>query len=513
MEAKNEDVYQNTELKGDHPKTVDHVVLVPQPSDDPKDPLNWPLSKKIFTLSILAFAGCMALAQQLANQSGFFPQAALYHKAPVEMSYGTSGSIAGTIVGPLIWAPSSQYVGRSSLILWGMLATFACNVWSASMTNENQYISFIMSRMFAGFFCSTVFTLGSGILFDIFFLHQRGKAFAFYSVVTLFGALLAPVVSGFITERTSWPIQFWWCVGALGFVFFLVFFFLEDTTYDRQAPVIEEPKQSYVANRIATFFPGNKIVKGPRTSPWTVFAIALCPPVLVGGVALIFTFGWVVGLNATLAVFLQTPVEFGGYGFSPQQNAEFTFSQWISFLTAELYGLFLNDRVALWICRRRGGVWKPEYRLFPLLIPPLVVLPVGLIIFGVGLQYHLHYMVLATGLYLATFADMAVVPILNNYVAECFTNYVVETYTALWCYRIFLGLAVPFFIIEWVQRNGPAWAFGVMAILSSVGGGLLCLLAWKGEAIRKYSPQRFVSTEEGAKLVESPQESQVDISV
>ena len=380
------------------------------------------------------------------------------------------------------------------------------------MTDEGQYISFVLSRLFAGLFGCTVMTLGSGIILDTFFLHQRGKAFAFYSVVTLFGALLAPVLSGFITEHASWTVQFWWCVGALGFNFFLVLFFLEDTTYDRQGSSIKVPKQSYIANRITTFFPGHKIVKAPRTSPWTVLVIAFYPPVLISGVALLLTFSWVVGLNTTLAVFLQTPVKFGGYGFSPQQNAEFTFAQWVSFLTAELYGLFLNDRVALWICRRRGGVWKPEYRLFPLLIPPVVVLPIGLVLFGVGLEYHLHYMVLATGLYLATLSDMAVVPVINNYLAECFTGYVVETYTVLWVYRISLGLAVPFFIIEWVGRNGPAWAFGIMAILSSVGGGLLFLLAWKGPVIRRYSYKRFVSTEEGAKLVESPLASTIKVS-
>ena len=35
-----------------------HTVLIPQPSDDPDDPLNWPKSKKLailFTMSTIAF--------------------------------------------------------------------------------------------------------------------------------------------------------------------------------------------------------------------------------------------------------------------------------------------------------------------------------------------------------------------------------------------------------------------------------------------------------------------------
>ena len=62
------------------------VVLVPQPSDDPADPLNWSMTKKIFILALVSLSSFIGVAQALANQSGFFVQAALYHKSPVEIS-------------------------------------------------------------------------------------------------------------------------------------------------------------------------------------------------------------------------------------------------------------------------------------------------------------------------------------------------------------------------------------------------------------------------------------------
>jgi hypothetical protein len=68
-------------------KSAEGIVLVPQPSNDPRDPLNWPLRKKIWTLAIVSLASFIGLAQALANQSGFFVQGAVYHKTPVEMSY------------------------------------------------------------------------------------------------------------------------------------------------------------------------------------------------------------------------------------------------------------------------------------------------------------------------------------------------------------------------------------------------------------------------------------------
>lgn len=68
-------------------KTRNGVVLIPQPADDPRDPLNWPQKKKyliLFTCSLAAFGGT---ASSLANQLGFKAQAEIYGKTLVQMSY------------------------------------------------------------------------------------------------------------------------------------------------------------------------------------------------------------------------------------------------------------------------------------------------------------------------------------------------------------------------------------------------------------------------------------------
>jgi hypothetical protein len=42
----------------------------------------------------------------------------------------------------------------------------------------------------------------------------------------------------------------------------------------------------------------------------------------MGGMVLFVNFGWGVGVNTLIAVYLQSPVAEGGYGFNPGQNAE-----------------------------------------------------------------------------------------------------------------------------------------------------------------------------------------------
>ena len=65
-------------------------------------------------------------------------------------------------------------------------------------------------------------------------------------------------------------------------------------------------------------------------------------------------FGWAVAVTSLLPVFLQRSVEVGGYGFNPLQYAAFTFSAWIGAICAEIYGVALNDRLPIWMCRRQA---------------------------------------------------------------------------------------------------------------------------------------------------------------
>ena len=64
------------------------IKLIPQPTNDPADPLNWSSAKKLLTLFIVTLAGFIGLAQTVAANSGYFVQAELYGKTPVQLSYG-----------------------------------------------------------------------------------------------------------------------------------------------------------------------------------------------------------------------------------------------------------------------------------------------------------------------------------------------------------------------------------------------------------------------------------------
>ncbi|KAL9059138.1 MAG: hypothetical protein Q9162_001356 [Coniocarpon cinnabarinum] len=126
------------EEKGATKKTRDGVVLVPQPSDDPRDPL-------------------------------------------------VSSAIAGLMAGPILLAPLAHVVGISSCVFWSLIAMAMFGIWSAEMTSSDDYDAFVISRLFGGLVGSVPQILGNGIIVNIFFLHERGRAFAIYSTFFTIG--------------------------------------------------------------------------------------------------------------------------------------------------------------------------------------------------------------------------------------------------------------------------------------------------------------------------------------
>ena len=150
------------------------------------------------------------------------------------------------------------------------------------------------------------------------------------------------------------------------------------------------------------------------------------------------------------------------------------FTQWAGLGLCQICGVFLNDRIPLWISRRRGGAWHLEYRLYPIIIVAAVS-PIGFGIFGAGIQYarpyttcthnsmadipryHLHYMVLALGTFLVVFAASYSTPISINYIIECFKTSPLEVAVIMNVYRQSIALALPFFILPWEDALTAGW--------------------------------------------------------
>ena len=172
-------------------------------------------------------------------------------------------------------------------------------------------------------------------------------------------------------------------------------------------------------------------------------------------------------------------------------------------LAAQVYGYFANDSIPLWKCRRNGGIWKPEFRLYTLWLPGFVVLPIALGLFGASLQYHLHFMVLALACFLGGYATNSIIPVSVTYIIECFEGHASESAAIMGFYRLAFSLSLPFFVPAWIQKLGFGWCLGMAAFFSIFAFGGVVLLIWKGREVRKLS-FKSISSNKGGMIIIKP---------
>ncbi|KAA8642053.1 hypothetical protein EYZ11_005592 [Aspergillus tanneri] len=494
----------------EHSKKNDNgIVLIPQPSDDPEDPLNWPLWKKLLIFAAICLAGFAGQMSPNSNQLTFVYQVPAYHKTVKDLLNTVAAGLAGWVAGPFFMIPLVAVIGRSSVVLWSLVAVFACQIWAAEMTGPNDYISFTISRLFCGMFGGVPAILGSGYIMDMFFLHQRGKAFAIFEVLIIFAVVGGGTLGGFIAEHKPWNYVFWWTLGPVGAAIVAVFCVVEDTTYSRDGSMPQRaplPK-SWLANRIATFLPGLKTTPPNKGQDFVrraivPFQVTFAPITLLTGTYIFIALGLPIMQASTLATFLQPPEEAGGYGFSSLQMAFFTMTAWVGIIGAQVFGFFFNDKIPLWLAKRRGGTWHTEYRLANTILPS-VILPIGLGIYGAGLEYHLHFMVLALGSFLIWFGALLALPVCYNYIIECFLNNPVEASVSLNAYRISFGLMSVFIVTQWQEAMGVGWMWGLGAFLIVFVDLIMAVIIFKGHLVRQWTAtvsRSIAVTEDGATI-------------
>jgi hypothetical protein len=206
---------------------------------------------------------------------------------------------------------------------------------------------------------------------------------------------------------------------------------------------------------------------------------------------------------STLAIYVAPPEIAGGYGFTSLQIAFFTMTAWVGIIGAQVYGYFFNDKTPLWVASRRGGTWHPEYRLANTVVPG-ILLPIGLAIYGAGLHYHLHFMVLAVASFLIWFAALLILPICYNYIIECFLRTPVEAAVSLNSYRIAFGLMSVFIVTQWQSAVGVGWMWGMGAFFVVIVDIVMAAVIFKGHIIRKWTvlvSKSIASTEDGEKVI------------
>ena len=121
-----------------------------------------------------------------------------------------------------------------------------------------------------------------------------------------------------------------------------------------------------------------------------VLLLAL-PPVLWATLVFSVALGFYVALTSNASLAFQTVYHFKAY-----QTGLCFISSIVGGAIGIAFGGIITDKIADHFTRRNGGIREPEMRL-PSLVISIVLGPLALILYGVGLQNKLHWIVPTLG--------------------------------------------------------------------------------------------------------------------
>lgn len=163
--------------------------------------------------------------------------------------------------GGFFFFPLAHKIGHSSAIFWSLIGLVASLIWCARMTSPNDFWNFLGARFLSGFCGAVVGGLGPRVLIDLFFLHQRGRAFTLFHFFFDFGTVAGPTLCAFVAAGREWSDAYWWVCALAGFAAIFSFLFLHETGWDRTGvSSFRVPAGGFWNNRVATFLPGTRVV-------------------------------------------------------------------------------------------------------------------------------------------------------------------------------------------------------------------------------------------------------------
>ncbi|KIH89346.1 cycloheximide resistance protein [Sporothrix brasiliensis 5110] len=481
-----------------------NVVLSPQPTSSPNDPLNWPVWKKDLVLLITGLSAGVVGAYGPMLSPGFVVIAADLGIDTNTLSQATAWVVLVIGLSLFVFNPMAKKMGRRPVYIACSIIMFSASLWGGLSTGYN---SFLGSRIWGAFGMAPYEVLVQCTIADLYFVHQRATRIAVWNMFLLCGIAGGALIAGYIIENQGWHWTFLWCAILFGALLPLVFLFVPETAYVRlplaqRFPVPPQPgerEKTELADAAATsevektsatggpvpidpesasaaaatapteakhsFWRSLRVFTGiySTTAPLRIFlrpfVIFFYPGVFWGFLLYGATLTWIVVFSVVNAgIFTEAP-----YNFSVSQTGLISLSPFVFTLLGEAISGPLNDRITVWLARKNGGIYEPEFRL-PLVVMPLVIGAVGFYGFGITIHYQTHWSgpVLCFGL-----ANMAVACLNASvfpYILDAHNELSEEAFVAINA-RNFLTFGLTYFVNNWLRHSG---ALNVFLVLGSI---------------------------------------------
>ncbi|BGP36992.1 hypothetical protein JCM10449v2_000896 [Rhodotorula kratochvilovae] len=442
------------------------LILVPTPSDDPLDPLNWSrLTKEAAYATLLAGTVLAGTCGPLVAPA-FVQLAAELDRSLSQISQ-LNGSLVLTIgVGSAIFAPiQTKYGTRPSFLIASFIA-FVAQLWAAA--SKTSFPSLLAARVVQGLAMGCYFNNVPAAVSSIFFVHERGFRMSLWNACLVGGVNVGPVISAQIIQAQGWTFAFWWQALANGIVFIATIFFAPEMFYDRSTYDAELVRrrdmviglEKYSAEDKEAAFASIVATPSPARRPTSFFKILLRPFLYLNSpVVLWATLTFSVCFNLLpLAATVYAQI-FSAPPYSMSVSAIGVLSG-VPPLIGTVIGTVLSGPVSDWLAKslakRNNGIYEPEFRLTVMV---LFLIFGGMGFYGWGLQTSDSWIVPAIFIAILHVGVSAATIACIGYVTDAIPGGPSDALALVVLVKSVIMFGLTFMINDWYATQGPRQFF------------------------------------------------------
>lgn len=504
------DIENNLEVQ--HNGKTD-IVLIPQPSDDPNDPLLWSQNKKNFQFAILFYWSFLTAVA--TNWNG--PVWDIWVES-FNTTYTVLNDTAALCwlflgIGCLLLQPTAMTLGRRCVYLFATVVQTLGNVVGGVSVNVGQLYGVNIMTGFAGAPCDSLVQISTT---DIFFQHERATRISLLTFALYSGSYLGPIAAGYITEnnKLGWRWCYWFLVIFFGALFAIQVFTMEDSTFvgqrkdddnvekdimaqvlsreddpelfacrskERESDNEKEKEKNQIVFDVndfsekvpekRTYLQRMGVIERKYNDKRAWWKIFIRPTLTLVLPAIVWS-GFVYGVQVMwLSLIATTQSEFfyyAPYNFGTAAVGDTNFSSLIGCFIGMFWGGPLSDKFVAWKARKNNGVLEPEFRLW-FLILPAIINSAGLLMYGLGVNAGVHWICPAGfGMGCLGFGMGSGGAIVLTYALDCYPQLQSESMVMILFLRNMIGMGFTFAIQPWLDTDGMVTTTWLMFMLSMV---------------------------------------------
>lgn len=469
------------------------IVLQPQPSDHPDDPLGWPLVQRDFCFFLLLVGGVCSGVHGPILGPVQISLGERFDKSATEIGHLTSYMLLVVALSTYVSNVVARIYGKRGIFLVALALLVAADAWAA---HANTFNALLGARCLSGIGQSVYEGISPSVITDLFFVHERGKRVGLFVFAVISGvALGVPISTQVVTN-----LGLGWAFGLLaifeGVCFILMALFFQEPAFKREhvdatahvdpatietkqhnleielceveavdaghkhnnandTNVNTHPKRSGLSKRLRIYH-GRFSHQNPLTLLWRGLALTFHPTIfwcaLVG-----LNVAWSVGLAYTINMALAAPP----YHFSSVGTANMYVAAWLG-LIAGMAVSATSDAMCKYLAKRNDAIFEPEFRL---LYVPLgtVVSIIGFAGWGWGCEAGVHWIGLA--FFLAFMhAGLAILGSVGlSYALDAHKIYSNESQVAIIAIKNIFPFGMGYYFVPWYLESGPKNVWGAIS--------------------------------------------------